>query len=119
MKNKRLKRLNSLLKEVISEVILKDIRNPNISKLISITQVDISPDLHYAKVSVSIIGDDKEKQTTIDALNSASKFISFHASKKVEIRYFPTLTFQLDTSVDKHLKIEEILKDIHEEQENR
>jgi ribosome-binding factor A len=119
MKNKRLKRLNSLLKEVISEVILKDINNPNISKLISITQVDISPDLHFAKVSVSVIGEDSEKQKTIDALNTAAKFISFHASKKVDIRYFPALTFQLDTSVDKHLKIEEILKDIHKEQESR
>jgi len=119
MKNKRINRLNSLLREVISEVISKDIRNPNISQFTSVTSVDITSDLKHAKVFISIIGKDEEKTKTIKALNQAAGFISVQASKKIVIRYFPNLTFELDTSVDKHMKIEKILMDIKKEKENR
>jgi len=119
MNTKRIKRLNSLLREVITEVIQKETKNPNISKFTTIVSVDITKDLKYAKVYVSVIGTQKEKQDTIKALNQAAGFISFHSSKKVVLRYFPSLTFELDTSVDKHIKIEDVLKEIKKEKENR
>jgi ribosome-binding factor A len=119
MNEKRIKRLNSLLKEVISEVIQKDVKNPNISKLTTITEVDITADLKTAKVFVSVIGTDQEKQKTLDALNHAAGFISINASKKVVLRYFPALTFEPDTSLDKHMKIDSILKDIKKEKDSR
>lgn len=119
MNSKRISRLNSLLREVISEVITKEVRNPHISKFTSVTAVEITPDLKNAKVSISIIGSDKERDETIKALNQASGFISVHASKKIVIRYFPTLLFVLDTSVDKHMKIEKILSEIKKEKESR
>lgn len=117
--SKRLKRLNSLLKEVISEVILKDVRNPDVSSLVTVTNVDIAADLHNATVSISVIGDDKEKQKTLNALQSAAGFIGVCASKKVVMRYFPHLTFELDNSVDDHMKIDKILKTIKREEESR
>jgi len=119
MNNKRVKRVNSLLREVISEVIQKDVRNPNISKFISVTSVDITPDMKFAKVYISVIGDDSEKEKTIIALNQAAGFISVHSAKKVVMRYFPTLSFEIDTSVDKHMKIEKILTDIKKEKDTR
>ncbi len=119
MKQKRLQRLGSLLTEVISEVIRKEVRNPNIAQFISVTRVEISADLHHAKVYVSIIGDEQEKKKTIEALQSAAGFIAVSASKKIVIRYFPSLTFKLDTSVEEHLKIEKILNEIHQEQSSR
>ena len=88
---KRTTRLNSLLKEVISEVIKKDVGNPNISKLTTITKVEITKDLHQAKVFISIIGTPEEKTKTLKALESASSFISIKASKKVVMKYFPSL----------------------------
>lgn len=119
MKGKRISRLNALLREVISEVITKELRNPRISKFTSITLVDTTPDLKHAKVFISILGTESERQKTIEALNHAAGFISIHASKKIRIRYFPALAFELDTSVDKHMKIEKILSDIKKEQESR
>ena len=116
---KRTKRLNSLLKEVISEVIRKDVRNPNVAKFTTVTEVDISTDLHHAKVFVSVIGTEQERTETVEALESAAGFIGVHASKKVTMRTFPTLTFRLDTSVDKQMKIDSLLKKIHEEEESR
>ena len=116
---KRTQRLNSLLKEVISEVISKDVRNPQVAEFTSVTEVDISKDLHHAKVYVSVIGTDQERADTVAALESAAGFIGVHASKKVVMRHFPTLTFRLDTSVDKQLKIDSLLKKIHSEKERR
>ncbi len=119
MTKKRALRLNSLLKEVISEVVMKDVRNPHVANLITITSVEISNDIKYAKVFISVIGSVKEKQESLQALQSAAGFIAVHASKKVRLRYFPELTFRLDNSVENHLKIDEILTLIHEEQKTR
>lgn len=116
---KRTKRLNSLLKEVISEIIRNKARNPRIATLTTVTEVDISKDLHHAKVYISVIGNNQTRKETIAALNSASGFISVHASKKVVMRIFPSLTFYLNTSVDKQMKIDLLLQKIHEERESR
>ena len=119
MTKKRVERLNSLLKEVISEVVTKDVRNPHVANLITVTRVDISSDIKHAKVYISVIGTDQQKQETLEALQSAAGFIAVNASKKVVLRYFPVLTFKLDTSVDQHLRIDEILNQIHAEQKTR
>ena len=116
---KRTKRLNSLLKEVISEMIRKHVRDPLVSELMTITEVDITKDLHYAKVFVSVMGSDQDRTNTISALNQAAGFISVKASKHVVMRHFPALTIKLDTSVDKHMKIDSLLKEIQKEKEFR
>lgn len=119
MVKNRTHRLNSLLKEVISEVIRKQVRNPNIPELITVTRVDITKDLKHAKVYISMIAEDQEKNLAIKALQTASGFIGRIASKMVVMRYFPSLRFHLDNSVDMHMRIEEVLTEIHEEQDKR
>lgn len=119
MTKKRVDRLNSLLKEVISEVVTKEVRNPKVAPLVTVTGVSISPDLHYAKILISVIGTDEQKHATIEALQSAAGFIAIQASKKVVLRYFPELTFKLDTSVDEHMRIDAILQKIHDEERAR
>lgn len=116
---KRIKRLNSLLKEVLSEVIMNEVKDPRMAPLVTVSSVDISNDLHHAKVFVSIIGNEKQRRETLEALDSAAGFISITASKKVVMRYFPSLTFKLDTTVDEQMKIDQLLEKIHREEENR
>lgn len=116
---KRVDRLNSLLKQVISEVVTRDVRNPKVNTLVTITSVDISKDLHNAKVYVSVIGTVEDKKQTLHALQSAAGFISVQASKKVTLRYFPTLTFHLDSAVEEHLRIHTLLEKIHDEERSR
>ncbi len=115
----RVDRLNSLLKEVISEVITRDVRNPHVNELVTVTRVEITKDLHYAKVYVSVIASDEVKKETLAALQSAAGFIAVNASKKVVMRYFPELTFKLDDSVAKHMRIEELLGEINKEKQAR
>ena len=119
MSTKRTKRLNSLLKEVITEVVRNDVNNPKVSELVTITEVDITKDLHHAKVYVSVIGTQQEKEETLEALQSAAGFISVLSSKKVVMRHFPSLQFKLDDSVDKHMRINSVIKEIQKEREQR
>lgn len=119
MSKQRTDRLNSLLKEVISEVIRRDVRNPHVNELLTITRVDISKDLHYAKVYFSVIGTPEQKAETLSALQTAAGFIAVQSSKEVVMRYFPALTFKLDDSVDRHMRIEELLHQISTEKNAR
>jgi ribosome-binding factor A len=119
MVKNRIARLNSLLKEVISEVIHRDVRNPHVNKFVSVTSVDITNDLQHAKVYISIIGTAKEKDETILALQSAAGFIAIQSSKKVVMRYFPSLTFKLDNTVEQQMRIDSLLHQIKEEQDLR
>ncbi|MBS0628898.1 MAG: 30S ribosome-binding factor RbfA [Verrucomicrobia bacterium] len=119
MERKRIKRLNSLLKEVLAEVIISEVKDPRMAPLVTVTNVEITNDLHHAKVYVSIIGTDKQRRETLEALESAAGFISVSASKKVVMRYFPSLTFKLDTTADDQMKIDALLEKIHREENQR
>lgn len=119
MKKNRLERVNSLLKEVISEVIQKDVQNPHVNTFVAVTHVDTSADLHHAKVYVSLIATEAEKEKVLAALQTAAGFIAVHAAKKVELRYFPNLTFKLDTGLEEHLRIQELLAKIEKERSSR
>jgi ribosome-binding factor A len=115
----RIYRLNSLIKEVISEVIRRDVRNPHVNELLTVTRVEITNDLHYAKVYISVIGSETQKLNTLEALQSAAGFIAVTASKKMVIRYFPALTFRIDDTVEKHMRIQSLLSEIDAERKTR
>ena len=118
MKPRRIERINSLLKEVLSEVVLQDLKHRNVPELITITSVDTSNDLTSAKVYVSLIeNDSRKKEATVAMLQSMAPYIAVLASKKVTLRYFPVLTFRVDDSMDKYMKIDTILKKIQSENE--
>jgi ribosome-binding factor A len=119
MVKNRVARLNSLLQEVLSEVIRNDVRNPLVNKFFSVTKVEITADLQHAKVYISVIGTAKEKEETVKALQSAAGFIAIQSSRKVVMRYFPVLTFKLDTSVEQQMRIDSLLHKIKEEQDTR
>ena len=115
----RTTRLNSLLKEVISDIIRREVRNPHVNELVTVTRVDITRDLHHAKVYISVIGTPTQKEETLAALQSAAGFIAVQASKEVVMRYFPALSFTIDDSVEKHMRIEELLGEIASEKDAR
>jgi ribosome-binding factor A len=119
MGHRRLDRLNSLLKEVISDVIRTEVKNPHLSPLFTVTEVDITKDLQHAKVYISVIGSKQEKTKTLAILQSAAGFIRSIATKQIVIRYFPELTFLLDESLEKQIHMEELLYKIRKEREER
>lgn len=113
--DKRINQVNSLLKQVISETIKHDMKNPNLTDLLTVTQVETSRDLQHARVFISIIDqNNSDNGKTIKILQDASSYIQAVSSKKVSLRYFPALVFKKDVSLDHYMHIDKILKDIEE-----
>jgi len=112
-------RVNSLLKEVLAEVVRQDVKNPKIHELTSVTRVEVTRDLHFAKVYVSVIATQAEKDATVKALQTATGYIAVTAAKKVTLRYFPQLTFKLDESVDHYMHIDKLLAKINTDKKLR
>lgn len=112
MKASRVPRVNSLLQEVLTETLRKDVKNPHIHPLTTITHVEVTNDLHHAKVYVSVMGSEQEQKETLDALNGAAGFIAVHSSKKVSLRFFPELIFRLDRSAEHAAHIEALLNKV-------
>ncbi len=109
--NKRMDRVNEELKKQISLIIDQDLKNPNITGLISVTKVKTSPDLRYAKVYISLIGS-KSKKNTLEALKNGAGFIRSEIAKRVNLRYTPEISFEVDDSMEYGDRIENILKQI-------
>lgn len=116
MTSRRILRLNNLLMEVISETIHKQVKNPHIGDFVSVSRVELSPDLRHAKVYISVIGDEATRKATLEALSSAAGFIAVHSSKKVTMRWFPVLAFYLDDTVDQLMHIEGLLRQARPDQ---
>ena len=105
---------------MISEVIHREIHhNPLINEFITITRAEITADLSYAKVCVSIIGDDAKKLKVVEELNRLAPQIVYIASRKVVLRHFPSLSFEIDTGLEKQMRIQELLSKISDERESR
>lgn len=107
----RLNRINEELKREISNIINYEVTNSNVTGLISVTKVKISPDLRYARVYVSILNSRNTKQT-LAGLKSSSGFIRSRIAEKINLRVTPELVFELDDSMQYGEKIDTILKDI-------
>ena len=107
----RLNRINEELKREISNIINYEVTNSNVTGLISVTKVKISPDLRYARVYVSILNS-KNVKNTLAGLKSSSGFIRSRIAEKINLRVTPELVFELDDSMQYGERIDTILKDI-------
>ena len=114
--NIKIERLNSTFVKEISYILQNEVKDENI-KFVTVTGCDISSDLSYAKVYVTVL-DDNKKDTTLEALNNAKSFIRGELSKRVEIRHTPELKFIFDKSIEYGNKIENLIEEIHEKENN-
>ncbi len=111
MANVKIERLNHIFMQEISNILMTEIKDEDI-KFVTVTGVDITSDLSYAKVYVTVLDEDKRK-TTLEALNGASHFIRGKLSERVEIRHTPELKFLYDESIEYGNHIEEIIDKIN------
>ena len=107
----RLNRINEELKKEISNVISFELKNPNVTGLISVTKAKITPDLKYAKVSVSILNS-KNVQETLAGLKKSSGYLRSELAKRINLRNTPELVFELDESLEYGARIDSILNEI-------
>lgn len=114
MANYRGGRINEEIRKEISDIVQHEIRDPRLTAMVSITKVDVTKDLRYAKVFVSVFGDEKAKKDTIDALKSSSGFIRREIGRRVNLRYTPELIIELDNTIERGMHINSILHQIKE-----
>ena len=113
----RMDKVNEEFKRELGKIIDQDLKNPNITGLISVTKVKTSSDLKNARVYISILGS-KSKKNTLEGLKKASGFIRTELAKRVNLRYTPELVFELDETMEYGAKIDSIIKEINSKKEN-
>lgn len=113
MANVRIERLESTFQEEISMILMTEIKDEDI-KFVTITGVDTTSDLSYAKVYFTVL-DDSKREITLEALNKAASFIRGKLSERVEVRHTPELKFIYDTSIEYGEHIEKIIDKINQE----
>lgn len=112
--NLRISKLNKLLKEEISDIITK-LHDPRIG-FVSITDVETSKDIRHAKIFISILGTETEKDESIKGLNSAAGFIKHELMQRIRIKYIPDLIFHYDNSIERGTRILSILDKLSKKQ---
>jgi ribosome-binding factor A len=110
MKTYRLARVAEAVREVASETILFELRDPRV-KLVTVTRAEVSGDLQHAKVYVSVMGTDKEQQLTLRGLRHAAGFIQSKLARRLQTRFTPTLSFVLDKGVKNSIEMTRLINE--------
>ena len=97
----RIERVNNLIRREISELLQRQVKDPRLGNFVTVTDVSLSPDLRYAKVFVSCMGGEEEKQVTLTGLSAASGFFRSQLAKRLRLRRVPELSFQWDDSIER------------------
>ncbi|HEY4684420.1 MAG TPA: 30S ribosome-binding factor RbfA [Dehalococcoidia bacterium] len=98
--SRRTERVNELIRAELSDLLLREVRDPRLGGLISITRVEVTPDLYNARVYVSVMEDAAEQKEAVRALNAAAAFFHRELKQRLQIRRVPFLVFRLDTSIE-------------------
>lgn len=114
---KRSDRVGHNLKREISDIIMSRVKDPRIG-FVTVTDVQVSPDLRQARVFVSVLKDE-ERKPTLEALDAAKFFIRSELVKRLHMKIVPHLEFSLDTSPQYADNIDRLLKKLHDEEEGR
>jgi len=104
----RLRRVDEAVRAVLSDAIATDLKDPRVG-FITVTSVETSPDLRHARVFVSVLGSDEERQTSLTGLDSAHGFLQGKVARELRLKHTPTLDFRYDPSIDTGMRISELL----------
>lgn len=111
MSSRRVLKAAEAIREVVSMAILKDLRDPRIDG-VTVTYVEVSPDMRAAKVHVSVMGTESQQKTCLRGLQSSAGFLQSKISDRIDTRYTPRLTFELDQGVKQSIAIAKMLEEV-------
>jgi len=111
--SRRSERTSKLIQREISELLEREVNDPRLSKLISVTEVTLSPDLKYAKIFVSTLGDQmNNKEEILAGFNNASGFLRRELASHLKLRYAPQLSFHYDDSIERGARLLKLMGDL-------
>jgi ribosome-binding factor A len=108
MRGSRMRRVDEAMRAVLSDAIAKDLKDPRVG-FVTVTGVKTSPDLRHASVYVSVLGDDPQRAESLDGLRSAHGYLQGRVATELKLKHTPTLTFEYDGSIDRGMRISELL----------
>ncbi|NLJ75552.1 MAG: 30S ribosome-binding factor RbfA [Firmicutes bacterium] len=109
-------RVGEEIKREVSMIIAQEVKDPRLGML-SITDVEVSRDLSFAKIYFSVLGDEKERELTLAGLNRATGFIRSELAKRIRVRHTPEISFHYDPSLVQGARINALLKDLNPSKE--
>lgn len=118
MPNYRIARISEEIKRELAQMIRDEIKDPRVKGLISITRAEVTNDLRYAKVFVSILADEAERPDSLQGLAKASGYMRSELARRLQLRYTPELIFKLDDSIAYGSKINEIISGFKQNEGN-
>jgi ribosome-binding factor A len=117
MLHSRIKRVENLIREHIAQILLLELQDPRF-RFITVSSVKVSKDLQHAIVFVSLLEEDDAKvRDTMQALGRAKGLIKRLLASRIVLKFMPDITFQRDTSLRRVARLDQILHEIHEEQQ--
>jgi ribosome-binding factor A len=115
MAGPRMRRINEVLREVVGAAISGELSDPRIG-FVTVTAVETSQDLRTAKVFVSVLGDEEEREATLSGLRSSHGVIQSRIAAETRMKRTPTLTFHYDDTIEKASRVSELLEGGEDEQ---
>ena len=109
--NNRTRRIAEEIRKIVSTMLINGIKDPRINSLVSVTDGEVTSDLSYAYIYVSILGGDEE--STLDGLKSACGYIRREVGKNIKIRHTPEIIFKIDDSLLKGMYMDELIKKVN------
>jgi ribosome-binding factor A len=118
MSSHRVERVNSLMREEISELLQRECKDPRLGSSVIVTGVETTADTRHAKVFISrLVNTEEEKRETLAALESAAGFLKRELAEKLRLRHIPDLTFEWDDSIERGAHLLDLLDKVSEESE--
>ena len=115
----RSERIAEEIKRSVSKTINNDLKDPRLNGLISVTRVNVTRDLRYAKIFISLFGEENTKDEVFDVLKNAKGYIRRELASNLRIRFVPEITFKLDESMEYSAHIQKLLNEVsRQEQKN-
>ncbi|HUP19896.1 MAG TPA: 30S ribosome-binding factor RbfA [Gemmatimonadota bacterium] len=109
-RTRRTARVDELLRERVAEVV-REIKDPRVG-FVTVMDVQTSPDLRHARVFVSVLGDDEDKDETLAALRHASGWVQGRVAEEVSLKFLPRLDFVLDRTLEKAARLNELIEEM-------
>jgi ribosome-binding factor A len=109
---RRTERLNSVIRQEISQLLLEQVNDPRLTSLISITRVTTSTDLRHTKIFISTIDDNVDKKEILEGFAAAAGFLRYQLATRLQLKHMPELSFQFDDSIERAAKVLRLIDEV-------
>jgi len=117
--SRRSERTSKLIQREISELLEREVNDPRLSKFVSVTEVSLSPDLKHAKVYVSTLGTEANKEDLLAGFNNASGFLRKELAARIRLKQIPQLSFHYDDSIERGARLLKLISELNTDEDDK